>query len=106
VYLDELAATLRANARMTVQLEAYVAASDPTASLALTRRRALAVRDQLVKRRVAPDRIHAYGCGESRPIAPNNVPWGRKKNDRVELHLLDPVPSSGVHSTQGCVPAD
>jgi outer membrane protein OmpA-like peptidoglycan-associated protein len=105
-YLGELAATLRANAGMTVQLEAYVAASDPNANLTLTRRRALAVRDQLARRGVAPDRIRAYGCGESRPIAPNNVPWGRKKNERVELHLLDPAPSSGVHSTEGCVLGD
>jgi OmpA-OmpF porin, OOP family len=105
-YLDELAATLRANPALTVQLEAYVADGDPAANLTLTRRRAFEVRAQLSKRGVAPERIRAYGCGESRPIAPNNVPWGRKKNERLELHLLDPAPTSGVHSSEGCVPAE
>jgi OmpA-OmpF porin, OOP family len=101
--LDELAATLRANPQMKVRIEAHVAdgaGSEP--SLALTRKRAAELRKELGKRGVAPERLYAYGCGEGRPIAPNNVPWGRKKNERVELRLLDPVPASGVDSTEGC----
>jgi len=100
---DELAATLRANPGMKVQLAAHVAAeAGVEASLVLTRKRAAAARSELAKRGIAPARIQAYGCGEGRPIAPNNVPWGRKKNERVEIRVLDPAPSSGVDSLQGC----
>ncbi len=102
-YVVELAATLRANPTMKVALEDHVAGGDDAkASLALSARRAAALRKQLATAGVAPERIKAYGCGQSRPIAPDNVPWGRRKNDRVELHLLDPAPSAGVHSEEGC----
>jgi outer membrane protein OmpA-like peptidoglycan-associated protein len=76
------------------------------ASLALTRKRADTVRNELASRGVPRARLLAYGCGELRPIAPNNVPWGRKKNERIELHVLDPAPSSGVHSFEGCAASD
>jgi outer membrane protein OmpA-like peptidoglycan-associated protein len=105
--LDELAATLRANPTMRVIIEAHVAEeSSADASLALTRTRAAAVRSALSARGVPQARLRAYGCGQARPTAPNNVPWGRKRNERVELHLLDPAPASGVHSTVGCVAAE
>jgi outer membrane protein OmpA-like peptidoglycan-associated protein len=106
-HLDELAATLRANPTMRVIIEAHVAEeSSADASLALTRTRAAAVRSALSARGVPQARLRAYGCGQARPTAPNNVPWGRKRNERVELHLLDPAPASGVHSTVGCVAAE
>jgi outer membrane protein OmpA-like peptidoglycan-associated protein len=102
-YLDEVAATLRANPEMKLLIEVHVAGEGSAdKSLELTRKRAAVVRDRLKAQGVAPARLRAYGCGESRPIAPNNVPWGRKKNDRVELHVLDPASPSGVHSMQGC----
>jgi outer membrane protein OmpA-like peptidoglycan-associated protein len=102
-YVDEVAATLRANPEMKLLIEVHVPGEGSAEqSLALTRKRAAVVRDRLVAQGVAPARLRAYGCGESRPIAPNNVPWGRKKNDRVELHLLDPASPSSVHSLEGC----
>jgi len=106
-HLDEIAATLRANADMKVAIATHVAADAGTEpSLALTRKRAATVRRELTQRGVSPARIHAYGCGENRPVAPNNVPWGRKKNERVDVLLLDPAPASSVHSLQGCSAAE
>jgi outer membrane protein OmpA-like peptidoglycan-associated protein len=102
-YIDEVAATLRANPDMKLLIEVHVAGEGSAEkSLELTRTRAAVVRDRLKAQGVAPARLRAYGCGESRPIAPNNVPWGRKKNDRVELHVLDPASPSSVHSLEGC----
>jgi len=51
----------------------------------LSQRRAQAVRDYLVSRGVASDRITAQGLGESRAIADNSSAEGRANNRRVEI---------------------
>jgi outer membrane protein OmpA-like peptidoglycan-associated protein len=51
----------------------------------LSMRRAQAVREYLVSRGIAADRISAQGMGSTRPIAPNNNPEGRANNRRVEI---------------------
>jgi outer membrane protein OmpA-like peptidoglycan-associated protein len=101
--ITELAAMLRNDPKLKVRIDSHVASEGAApASLALTQQRAAKVRKQLVAQGIAPERIKTYGCGENRPIAPNNVPWGRKKNDRVEVHRLDPAASTGVQSPEGC----
>ncbi|MDD9933529.1 MAG: OmpA family protein [Myxococcales bacterium] len=102
-YFDELAATLKANPSMKLAITAHVAdEGDAAATSALTAKRANAARKALEKRGVAPARLKSYGCGSNRPVAPNNVPWGRKRNERIDLLLLDPAPPAGVHSLEGC----
>jgi outer membrane protein OmpA-like peptidoglycan-associated protein len=51
----------------------------------LSVRRAQTVRDYLVSRGIASDRITAQGLGSSRPVAPNNSAEGRANNRRVEI---------------------
>jgi len=51
----------------------------------LSNRRASSVRDYLVSRGIASDRITAQGLGSTRPIAPNNNAEGRANNRRVEI---------------------
>jgi outer membrane protein OmpA-like peptidoglycan-associated protein len=51
----------------------------------LSLRRAQAVRDYLVSRGMAGDRITAQGMGSTRPIADNSNPEGRANNRRVEI---------------------
>lgn len=51
----------------------------------LSERRAGAVKDYLVKRGVAAQRIVVVGYGESRPMADNNTREGRELNRRVEV---------------------
>jgi outer membrane protein OmpA-like peptidoglycan-associated protein len=102
--ISELAAILRSNPTLTVALLAH-AADDPDAAqtLALTQARAGALRNALVKRGAKREQVRVLGCGHTRPVAPNNVPWGRKKNDRVEVLILDPASNRAVHSSEGCV---
>lgn len=57
----------------------------PATSLPLSERRAAAMKAQLVRLGVAPDRIIATGYGESFPIASNDTGAGRIANRRVEL---------------------
>jgi outer membrane protein OmpA-like peptidoglycan-associated protein len=51
----------------------------------LSQKRAQAVRDYLVSRGIAADRITAQGFGPTRPIGENNSPEGRANNRRVEI---------------------
>jgi outer membrane protein OmpA-like peptidoglycan-associated protein len=51
----------------------------------LSQRRAQAVRDYLVTRGIASDRITAQGFGLARPIGDNASPEGRANNRRVEI---------------------
>lgn len=51
----------------------------------LSQRRAQTVRDYLVTRGVASDRVTSQGFGSSRPIANNDSAEGRANNRRVEI---------------------
>jgi outer membrane protein OmpA-like peptidoglycan-associated protein len=59
----------------------------------LSQRRAQSVRDYLVSRGIAPDRVTAQGFGLTRPIADNTSPEGRANNRRVEIVVQ---PGSGA----------
>lgn len=51
--------------------------------------RALAVIDLLVQEKVPSSRLAVYGFGPAAPIAPNNTPKNRRKNNRVEITMDD-----------------
>ena len=51
----------------------------------LSQARAESVRDYLVRRGVAAQRIEAKGFGSSRPVATNLTAPGRERNRRVEF---------------------
>jgi outer membrane protein OmpA-like peptidoglycan-associated protein len=55
---------------------------------ALSERRAQTVRDYLVTRGVASDRIAAQGFGQTRSVADNTSPEGRANNRRVEIVVM------------------
>lgn len=57
-------------------------------NMKLSRQRAEAVRNFLISRGVAADRLTAKGYGESQPVADNATEEGRFKNRRVELAPL------------------
>ncbi len=62
---------------------------DAAANLALSTRRAEAVRDWLVARGVAADRLRAEGRGEAEPIDPRPLAEAREKNRRVDLVVAE-----------------
>ncbi len=51
----------------------------------LSQRRAEAVREYLIQKGVAPQRLEAKGMGRSMPVAPNTTEQGRAANRRVEF---------------------
>jgi OOP family OmpA-OmpF porin len=54
-------------------------------NMALSQRRAETVRDYLISKGIAADRLTAKGYGETKPVADNATEEGRFKNRRVEL---------------------
>jgi outer membrane protein OmpA-like peptidoglycan-associated protein len=87
--LNGVAESLVANDSIRVQVTGH---TDNTGSLAVNRRlslaRARAVRDYLVSKGVAEDRLTARGMGPDQPIASNRTAEGRAQNRRVELIRL------------------
>lgn len=59
-------------------------------NMELGKKRADAVRDQLVSRGVAADRIKSVGIGPDRPVAENTTAEGRANNRRVEIIVEPP----------------
>lgn len=74
-------------------------------NIAASMRRAEAVRDYLVEKGVAKDRIATIALGERRPVAPNakldgsDDPEGRAKNRRVDMEVPAPSPVDPATAT-------
>ena len=88
-YLDRVAALLKNKTARAVSLEGHSdSIGRDEANLALSEKRALSVRNELLLRGIPADRLSTVGYGESRPLAPNDSDTGRKLNRRVELIIL------------------
>jgi outer membrane protein OmpA-like peptidoglycan-associated protein/uncharacterized protein YidB (DUF937 family) len=61
---------------------------DAALNLALSQKRAEAVRDAFIKYGADPETLVAKGYGEADPIASNDTAEGRLKNRRIEYHVL------------------
>jgi OOP family OmpA-OmpF porin len=61
---------------------------DAALNLALSQKRAEAVRDALVKYGADPAMLVAKGYGEADPVASNDTAEGRLKNRRIEYHVI------------------
>ncbi len=84
--LDQVAQVLAGerNANITVMGYTDSKGSDSD-NQRLSENRANSVRNYLVQKGVAQDRITAQGLGESNPVAPNDTETGRANNRRVEI---------------------
>ena len=87
--LNELAAFMNLHPSVSVRITGHTDAigSDRDNQI-LSEGRANAVRDELLKRGIAAERIEANGKGESEPIADNATEEGRAKNRRVEFVII------------------
>ncbi len=54
----------------------------------LSTARSRAVRDWLIRRGIAPDKLRAKGYGSSVPLAPNTTDEGRQQNRRVQFAII------------------
>jgi OOP family OmpA-OmpF porin len=88
-FLDEAAMVFEKNPGLNVVIEGNTDNIGTAAyNMKLSLERANAVRDYLVKKGVAKDRLSTKGYGFSRPIATNATEEGRALNRRVQLTPL------------------
>jgi outer membrane protein OmpA-like peptidoglycan-associated protein len=65
-------------------------------NLLISAQRARAVVSWLLARGIARSRLEGWGCGERLPVADNQQRHGRRRNRRVELHVLRPRPGAAA----------
>lgn len=88
--IDEAVLRLQVNPDTRIEIAGHTdAEGGAAANLALSQRRAEAVRDYIVRAHgISADRLVARGYGETRPVASNDTQAGRAQNRRVELLVI------------------
>ncbi len=89
VLLDQVAAVLARHPEIkTLRIEAHTDDKGPAnANLALSQKRADAVRRELIQRGVRYDRVYAVGFGEDFPPDEADSAEAREKNRRVDFFI-------------------
>ena len=89
--LDQLAAFLHRYTDRTLLIEGHTDAQGTAENnLALSQRRAEAVKVYLIIQSIDASRLTAVGRGSEAPIADNTTPEGRQRNRRVEIVIGSP----------------
>jgi outer membrane protein OmpA-like peptidoglycan-associated protein len=86
--LNEVAEILKENSALRLSIEGHSDnAGKANYNLALSQKRAEAVKAYLIAQGIDPGRLAAQGFGQEKPIADNKTSQGRAQNRRVELKL-------------------
>lgn len=84
--VQRLAEVLRRHTDRSVLIEGFTdSQGSESSNLALSQRRAEAVRRALVNQGIDADRVQVRGHGEAYPVADNGTAAGRQQNRRVEI---------------------
>jgi outer membrane protein OmpA-like peptidoglycan-associated protein len=90
--IESVARFMRERGERKIVIEGFTDnTGSPALNQRLSERRALAVRDALVKQGIDGERIEARGLGPSNPVASNDHPSGRSLNRRVEIVIGEGV---------------
>lgn len=86
--LDSVIVYLNNKSLLKIEISGHTdSKGNETVNLTLSEKRAKAVADYLVSKRIEPTRITSKGYGSQKPIATNETEEGRKLNRRVEFML-------------------
>ncbi len=87
--LDKVVEVLKKNPSLKIEIQGYTDnIGTPAYNQALSEKRAQSVKNYLVKKGIAQDRLYTVGYGATRPIVPNDTPGARAENRRVELQPI------------------
>ncbi len=86
--IDHFIQVMKAYPTMYVKMESYTD-SDGTEKFneKLTLDRAMAIKNQMTKAGIDPERIEVKAYGEKYPVAHNDTPEGRSINNRIEITI-------------------
>ncbi len=88
--LDKLVKQLQENPSMRIELAAHTDnVGDDASNMRLSQQRANSVRDYVVDKGIALNRLMPKGYGEKKPIATNDTAEGRKLNRRTECRVIN-----------------
>lgn len=88
--VEKVADFLQKNPTRNILIEGYTdSVGSDDFNLTLSRKRADAVKEQLVANGISPDRITTKGYGKQFPVADNDSAGGRQLNRRVEVLILN-----------------
>lgn len=87
--LDELVALLKAAPTMEIEVSGHTDnIGSKESNLKLSKDRAEAVRQYLIRNGISPSRVVSAGYGDSIPVATNDSEEGRQMNRRTEVKIL------------------
>lgn len=88
--LNEVFEFLRGNKDVTIEIGGHTNDLPPDDyCLQLSTARAKSVAEYLINKGIDRERLEYKGYGKSKPIASNKTAYGRKRNQRVEIKILD-----------------
>lgn len=89
--LQQVASVMKANPQIKkLSIEGHTdSRGDDDDNMQLSQRRAEAVREFLINKGIAADRLVAKGFGETKPVATNDTKDGRAQNRRVEFLIAE-----------------
>jgi outer membrane protein OmpA-like peptidoglycan-associated protein len=91
--IDRVAGVLTKYPDTLIRVEGHTdSVGSETYNMDLSIRRATAVKNLLVQRGVAENRIEVIGLGKTMPVATNDTEAGRMKNRRVEIKIAPHTP--------------
>ena len=88
--LDKAVEGMNKYSDLSIEIQAYTDSMGKAAyNQSLSEKRADSVREYMIGKGIAANRMEAKGYGESNPIADNSTREGRATNRRVELKIID-----------------
>lgn len=87
--LNDLLQVMKVKKKMVIEIAGHTDdVGDDEANLKLSQARAESVRDYLVGKGIAENRIVAKGYGETQPVSTNQTEEGKQKNRRTEVRII------------------
>lgn len=88
--LDRLVAVLKEFTFIRIEIIGHTASTGSRAyNMEISGRRAQSVKRYLVEHGIDENRIETRGAGPDEPVADNDTPAGRAKNNRIEMQRID-----------------
>ena len=86
IEISRIASFMKEHPQIRFSIEGHTdSQGDDAANMRLSRERANAIKESLVKFGISEDRLETKGFGESAPVDTNSTPEGRANNRRVEF---------------------